>query len=227
MFAVFVNTKAVIIGSLIGLFFKEKIPKNISSPIMTGIGLCTLSIGISGTLKGENSLLLIISIVLGVIIGELIGLDRKIELIGGFFQNRLNKNDDNKIVEGFVTGSLLFCIGAMTIIGSLNAGLLGDYKMLYTKSILDMIAALMLSTTLGVGVLFSSIFVFVFQGAIVLLAQSLQTILNSVIIAELTSVGSLLIIAIGLNIIGITKIKVANFLPSIFLVPLIYWLLFS
>nr|WP_307775452.1 DUF554 domain-containing protein [uncultured Cetobacterium sp.] len=227
MFAVFVNTIAVIIGSLIGLFFKEKIPKNISAPIMTGIGLCTLSIGISGTLKGENSLLLIISIVLGVIIGELIGLDRKIELIGGFFQNRLNKNDDNKIVEGFVTGSLLFCIGAMTIIGSLNAGLLGDYKMLYTKSILDMIAALMLSTTLGVGVLFSSIFVFVFQGAIVLLAQSLQTILNSVIIAELTSVGSLLIIAIGLNIIGITKIKVANFLPSIFLVPLIYWLLFS
>lgn len=223
MLGVIVNTLAVIIGSFIGLIFKSKISEKFTNSIMIGIGLCTLSIGISGTLKGENPLILIGSIILGVIIGEGIDLNRKIQNVGDYFERKIKKDESSKIsvTQGFVTGSLLFCIGAMTIVGSLNAGLTGDNQMLYTKSFLDLISSTMLAATLGIGVLFSSIFVFIFQGLLVGLAQYLEPILTQNTISEITSVGSLLIIALGLNIIGITKIKVANYLPAILIVPIL------
>lgn len=227
MLGVLVNFLAVIIGSIIGLIFKSRISKKYTSSIMIGIGLCTLSIGISGTLKGENQLILIASIVIGVIIGECFNLDGKLQQIGNILESKVKRNKESQIsiTQGFVTGSLLFCVGAMTIVGSLNAGLTGDNQMLYTKSCLDLISSIMLAATLGIGVLFSSIFVFIFQGLLVILAQYIEPILDQTTILEITSVGSLLIIALGLNIMEITKIKVANYLPAILIVPLIIYLI--
>ncbi len=227
MIGVLVNTATVIIGSLIGLVFNKGIPTKYTNAIMTGIGLCTIYIGISGTLKGENTLILIISIVLGVAIGTGLDIDKGINSLGEFIEKRLKKEGDDSasIAQGFITASLLFCIGAMTIVGSLNAGLRGDNEMLFTKSVLDLISSTVLSASLGIGVLFAAAFVLVFQGSIVLLAQFLQPVMTDSAIAEMTCAGSLMILALGLNLIGITKIKVANYLPALIIAPAISWLI--
>jgi len=226
MIGVLVNTATVIIGSLVGLLCKKGIPKKFTDAVMLGIGLCTIYIGIAGTLKGKNTLILITSIIIGSIIGTWLDIDKRINALGEWIGTRFKKSSDNSvsIAEGFVTGCLLFCIGAMTIVGSLNSGLTGDNEMLFTKSLLDLISATMLSISLGIGVLFSAAFVFIFQGSIVLLAHFLQPILTVAVIAEITCAGSLMIIALGLNIIGITKIKVANYLPAIIIVPILCWI---
>lgn len=226
MIGVIVNAVAVIIGSLIGMLFRKGIPERFTDAIMIGIGLCTLYIGVSGTLKGENTLVVIISIVVGTIIGTWIDIDKRIISLGEYIGRRFKAASGNSasIAEGFVTGSLLFCVGAMTIVGSLNAGLSGDTKMLFTKSVLDLISSAILYVSLGIGILFSACFVLLFEGAIVLLAQFLQPILTNSAIAEITCVGSLMIIALGLNIIGIAKIKVANYLPAIIIAPVLCWI---
>ncbi|PRR84868.1 DUF554 domain-containing protein [Clostridium luticellarii] len=226
MIGVIINTMAVIIGSIIGMLFKKGIPKKIIDSVMIGIGLCTVYIGISGTLKGKNTLILVISIVIGTIVGTWMDIDKRITTFGEWIGKRFKISSDNTIsvAEGFVTSSLLFCIGAMTIVGSLNAGLTGDNTMLFTKSVLDLISSAMLSVSLGIGVLFSASFVFLFQGGIVLLAQFLQPILTNAAIGEITCTGSLMIIALGLNIIGVTKIKVANYLPAIIVTPILCWI---
>jgi len=220
------NTAAVIIGSIIGLMLKRGIPKKFTDAVMLGIGLCTIYIGISGTLKGENTLILIISTVIGAIIGTWLDIDKRLndlgDLIGGKFKS---SSGPVSVAEGFVTASLLFCIGPMTIVGSLNAGLSGDNEMIFTKSILDFISSTMLSVSLGIGVLCAASFVFVFQGSIVLLSQFLQPILSDSAIAEITCAGSLMIIALGLNLIGLAKIKVANYLPAIFIAPILCWVI--
>jgi uncharacterized membrane protein YqgA involved in biofilm formation len=226
MIGVLVNTATVLIGSLVGLLFKRAIPKKLTDAVMIGIGLCTIYIGISGALKGENTLILIGAIVLGAIIGTALDLDRRLNALGALIGKRFKKSADGSVsvAEGFVTASLLFCIGAMTVVGSLNAGLTGDNKMIFTKSILDLISSAILSVSLGVGVICSAAFVFVFQGALVLLAQFLRPVLTASAINEMTCAGSLIIIALGLNLIGVTKLKVANYLPAIILAPLIAWL---
>lgn len=226
MIGVLVNTATVIIGSLAGLIFKRGIPKKLTDAVMIGIGLCTIYLGISGALKGENTLILIGSIVLGAMIGTALDLDRRLNSLGKIIGRRLKKASEGtvSVAEGFVTASLLFCIGAMTIVGSLNAGLTGDNKMIFTKSILDLISSTVLSVSLGVGVLCAAAFVFLFQGTLVLLAQYLRPILTESAINEMTCAGSLIIIALGLNIIGVTKIKVADYLPAILIAPLISWL---
>ena len=218
MFAVIVNTVAVIVGSIVGMLLKKGIPENIKDAVMKGIGLCTIYIGISGALKGENTLVLIISIALGVVIGEMCDLDGKLNHFAERLEARFRKPGDKiSIAEGFVTASLLFCVGAMTIVGSLNAGLSGDYEMLFTKSTLDLISACVFASALGIGVLFSAGFVFVFQGAIVLTAQFAAPYLSDYVIAEMTCAGSVLIMALGLNIIGLTNFKVMNYIPAIFI----------
>jgi uncharacterized membrane protein YqgA involved in biofilm formation len=226
MIGVLVNTAAVIIGSLAGLLFKKGIPAKFTDAIMLGIGLCTLYIGISGTLKGENTLIVIGSIVIGAIIGTWLDIDKRINSLGEWIGSRFKQSGGSSasIPEAFVTGSLLFCIGAMTIVGSLNAGLTGNNEMIFTKSLLDLISSAMLTISLGIGVIFAAAFVFVFQGSIVLLAQFLQPVLTNAAIAEITCAGSLMIMALGLNIIGITKIKVANYLPAIIVAPLLCWI---
>jgi uncharacterized protein len=227
MIGVLVNTATVLIGSLIGLIFKKGIPQKLTDAVMLGIGLCTLYIGISGALKGENTLILIGSIVLGAIIGTAVDIDKRLNALGTLIGKRFEKESGGSVsvAEGFVTASLLFCIGAMTIVGSLTAGLTGDNKMIFTKSLLDLISAAILSVSLGIGVIFSAVFVFVFQGVLVLLAQYLAPVLTTSAINEITCAGSLIIIAMGLNLIGVTKIKVANYLPAILIAPLICWVL--
>ena len=227
MIGVFVNTATVIIGSAIGLLFKKGISKRFTVAIMIGIGLCTIYIGISGALKGENTLILIVSIVVGAVIGTWLDIDGRINALGDWIGKRFKKADSGNvsIAEGFVTASLLFCIGALTIVGSLNAGLTGDNEMLFTKSLLDLISSAILSVSLGIGVMFAAAFVLIFQGSIVLLAQSLQPVLTDSVIAEITCAGSVMIIALGLNLIGLAKIKVANYLPAIFVAPVICWIL--
>lgn len=226
MFGVLVNTATVLLGSTIGLICKKGIPERLSNAVMTAIGLCTVAIGFTGILDGENTLVLIISMVLGVLIGELLDIDghvnRLVERVAG---KAAGAGKAAQISQGFITACLLFCIGAMTIVGSLNAGLRGDNEMLLTKSLLDFISSIMLAATLGIGVLFSAAFVLVFQGGIVLLAQFLAPVLSEACIAELTCAGSLMILALGLNIVGITKIKVINFLPALVLVPFVLKLL--
>ncbi len=225
MIGVIVNTIAVIIGSSVGLLCKKGIPKKFSDAIMTGIALCTLFIGISGSLKGENTIVLIFSMVLGAIVGTALDIDGHLNRLGDFFEKKFSREGEKTgIAQAFVTASLLFCVGAMTIVGSLTAGLTGDNEMLFTKSVLDLISSSMLAVSLGIGVLLSAAFVFVMQGALVLLAGLLEPVLNTAAINEIICSGSLLIIALGLNMLGITKIKVANYLPAFLFAPFVLWL---
>ncbi len=222
MLGVLVNVATVLLGSAVGLVFKKGISKKYSDAVMTGIGLCTVLIGISGMLKGENVLVAIISMVLGAIIGTALDIDGKLNGIGSLLQKKMKKEDGKvSIAEGFVTASLLFCVGAMTIIGSLEAGLKGDNTTLFTKSILDLFSSMMLSASLGIGVIFAAIFVLVFQGGLVLLSGLLESVLTETAVAEITCVGSLMILALGLNLMGIIKIKVANYFPALIFAPLI------
>jgi len=222
MTGVIVNTVTVIIGSLVGMFFRKGIPEKVTSAVMTGLGLCTIYIGIDGALAGDNVLIVIASMVVGAIVGTLADIDGAINRLGNWVEQRFSKGKDGQvsIAEGFVTASLLFCVGAMTINGSLNAGISGDNSLLYTKATLDLFSSSMLAASLGIGVLFAAAFVFGFQGLLVLMAGFLAPFLNDAAIAEMTCAGSLIIVAIGTNLIGVTKIKVANYLPAIALAPI-------
>lgn len=223
---VLVNTLTVIIGSAVGLVFKKAIPERLTNAVMTAIGLCTIAIGVGGIIKGQNQLVMIISLVLGTIVGTLIDIDGKLSKLGDKFQNKRAKDgkahtDNATFSQGFVTASLLFCVGAMTIVGSMNAGISGDNEMLYTKSVLDLISSSMLAASLGFGVMCASAFVLIFQGALVALSMLLGSFLSDFAIAELICAGSVMITALGLNLIGVTKIKVANLLPGLIFVPFI------
>lgn len=223
---VLVNTLTVIIGSTVGLILKKQIPEKLTNAVMTAIGLCTIAIGVTGVIKGENQLVMIISLVFGTIVGTLIDIDGKLSRLGDKFQNKRAKNgnvhsDNATFSQGFVTASLLFCVGAMTIVGSMNAGISGDNQMLYTKSVLDLISSSMLAASLGFGVFCASGFVLVFQGALVALAMALGSFLNDFAVNELICAGSVMITALGLNLIGVTKIKVANLLPGLIFVPFV------
>ena len=231
-----INSLAVVAGSLAGLLlkwlaahFSQSLPAGSASVgsrlqeiIMQGVALCVLFIGISGSLKGSNTLVAIISMVIGTVIGELLDLDRRMHALGDWVQKkteRLNKTGSNSpsISEGFVTASLLFCVGAMAIVGSLENGLTGNCDTLKAKAMLDGISSIVFASSLGVGVMFSAVGVFLYQGSISLLASFLSPVLSDAVIAEMTCVGSLLILALGLNMLNLTKIKVMNLVPAIFL----------
>lgn len=220
MIGTLVNTLAVVAGSLLGLALRKGIPARLSAAAMTGIGLCTLYLGIDGALNGQNAIIAILSIVAGGMIGTALDIDGAIQRLGNRVQQKASPQAGARVGEGLVTASLLFCVGSMTIVGSLNAGLTGDNQMLFAKSVLDLISSVMLSVTLGIGVLLSAAVVLLFQGALVLLAQVLKPVLSTAAIAEMTCVGSLLIIALGFNLLSITRIKVADYLPAIAIAPL-------
>lgn len=225
MLGVLINSVAIIIGSLIGLIFKNKISERISKPVMIGLGVCILYIGISGSLVGENVLIAISSIVLGVITGTIIKIDDAVNKLANKIEQKFKKeNNTESLSEGMVTATLLFCVGAMTITGSIQAGLTGDNSILITKAILDLISSIMLTASLGRGVMLSSISVFILQGTLVLLASVIAPYISDIVINEITCVGSLLIILIGTNLMGITKVKVADFLPAIVFAPIIYYI---
>lgn len=222
MLGTLVNTGAVVIGAIIGLFLKKGLSKQMADTIMKGLGLCTMFLGISGSLKGENSLILIMSMVIGTLIGEGLDLEKRINQLGEWLEKKFRAKDGTKvsIAQGFVTASLLFCVGAMTIVGSLQSGLTGNHEMIYNKSMLDFVAAIIFASTLGLGVIFAGAFVFIYQGIIVLAAQWAAPFLTDTVINEMTCVGSVIIIGLALNMIGITKLRVMNYVPSIF-IPII------
>ena len=223
MFGVIINVITVIIGSAIGLLFKKGIPERVSNAAMIGLGACTLYIGISGSLCGENVLILIVSVVLGAIVGTLLNIDRAINTLAGKVEARFKKDGEKfSIAEGLVSATLLFCVGSMTVTGSIQAGLTGDNSVLITKATLDLVSSMMLASSLGIGVLMASVSVFVIQGGLVLLAGLISPLMSTGAINEMTCAGSLLIIMIGTNLMGITKIKVADFLPAILFAPVIY-----
>ncbi|ABR33723.1 MULTISPECIES: DUF554 domain-containing protein [Clostridium] len=227
MLGTIVNSLAIIGGCLIGLIVKGRLTEKISSTIMNGLALCVLYIGISGALKGKDTLQIIICIALGALIGEIIDIDRRLNDLGNMIERKINgkrknnSNDKISISEGFVTSSLLFCVGAMAVVGSLESGLQGNNSTLFAKSILDGVSSIIFASSLGGGVMLSSIAIFIYQGSITLLAGGLSTILTDNVISNMSAVGSLLIVGLGFNMLGISKIKVANLLPGIFL-PIIF-----
>lgn len=235
MLGVLVNTAAIIIGSLIGLLAGRGIPKRFSTAIMTALGLCVIFIGISGALGAENIIVMALSMVLGVTTGTALKLEDRLNILGQKLEKRFAPDGESEkkstFAQGFVSASLLFCVGAMAIVGSINSGLLGDHSVIYTKSALDFVAAAMLAAGFGIGVIFSAGSVFIYQGLLVLLAGLLRPILyDPALLAELTGTGSLIIIALGLNMLGVTKIKVADLLPAIVFAPILfrlYGLIFS
>lgn len=225
MLGVLVNTVAVIIGSLLGLLFKKGISERLNKAVMTGIGLCTIYIGIDGMIGKTNPIIAVVSMVVGAVLGTLIDIDRHLSGLGDKMSSLLSRGSDgNKFTEGFVSASLLFCVGAMAIMGSISAGLTGDNTTLYTKSILDFTAAIMFGSAFGIGTIFSFIPLTVYQGAIALCAGFLEPVLSEGAIGAITCVGSVIIMGLGLNIAGIAKIKVANYLPAILLSPFVYYL---
>lgn len=229
-----INTLTVLGGSLVGLAIQaitRRSAKDVSANgiggrlqtiIMQGLALCVLYIGFSGSLKGQNTLVAIISIALGAAIGELLDLDRRMHTLGDWVQAKAShlihtQEGAPSIADGFVTASLLFCVGAMAIVGSLENGLTGNYDTLKAKSVLDGISAIVFASSLGVGVSFSAVAILVYQGLISLAAGLLSPLLSEAVIAEMSCVGSLLIFGLGLNMLNITKIKVMNLVPAIFL----------
>ena len=189
---------------------------------MVGLGACTLYIGISGSLCGENVLILIASVVLGAIVGTLLNIDGGINSLAQKVENKFRKEgSDVSIAEGLITATLLFCVGSMTVTGSIQAGITGDNTILITKATLDLVSAMMLASSLGIGVLLSAVAVFVIQGGLVLFAGLIAPFMSTAAINEMTCAGSILIIMIGTNLMGITKIKVADYLPAIVFAPVI------
>lgn len=222
MIGVIVNVITVLIGSCIGLLLKKGIPERVSHAAMVGLGACTLYIGISGSLCGENVLILIGAVVLGAITGTLLNIDGRINSLAQKVENRFKKEGRKvSLAEGLVSATLLFCVGSMTVTGSIQAGLTGDNSVLITKATLDLVSSMMLASTLGAGVLLSAISVLVIQGGLVLLAGLIAPFMDAAAINEMTCAGSLLIIMIGTNLMGMTKIKVADFLPAIVYAPIL------
>ena len=223
MFGVLVNVATVIIGSLVGLLLKKGIPEKVCNAVMMGLGVCTVYIGISGSLCGGNVLIVIASVVLGAICGTMLDIDGAINHLAQKVERKFHREGQQiSLAEGMVTATLLFCVGSMTVTGSIQAGLTGDHSILVTKAMLDLVSSMMLAASLGAGVLLSAMCVLVIQGGLVLLSGWIAPFLSAGAVNEMTCVGSLLIILIGTNLMGITKCKVADYLPAILLAPILY-----
>lgn len=213
-----VNSIVVVITSLIGLLIGQRIPEKMNRAIMQGIGLVVITIGVSGAVNGVNTLVLILSMVIGIVIGEVLDIHQRINLFIEKATKRLNGDkDQSEFTQAFMTATMLFCIGSMAIVGSLESGLTGDNATLYTKSVIDGISAVLFSSSLGIGVLFASIPLLLYQGSLIVFAQLLAPILSDAVILEMTTVGSVLLIGMGLNMLDITDFKMMNFIPAIFL----------
>lgn len=224
-----VNSISVICGSLVGILLKKRLSQDISNAILTSLGAATFFMGIKGALVGDKIIIVILSMSLGTLIGSIIDIDKYIGVFGNSLKEKFsNKNkNDNLFVEAFVDASALFGIGAMALLGCLDAGLRQNYDILFTKSIMDFIASALLSISLGIGVLFSSISILIVEGSLTIFAQVLSFLVeNEGMMNELTSTGNIIIMIIGLNLMKITKIKVANIIPALILAPLFYAIIY-
>jgi len=219
-----VNGLFIVVGTLLGKLL-NRIPEGMKTTVMYGIGLSVIVLGLQMGFKSENFLIVIISLVVGAVMGEYFDLDGKLNSVGYWLETKIGNTGQGSISQGFVTATLIFVIGAMAIIGALDSGIRGDHDVLYTKAIIDGFTALILTTTLGIGVIFSAIPVVLYQGVIATFATQIDrfvpTELMDSFIVELTASGGVMIFAIGLNLLGLTKIKVANLLPGILVTAVI------
>ena len=222
MLGTIVNSLAVIVGGLIGILFKNVIPEKISDALLKASGLAVITVGIKLSLVGENLTLLIMSIIIGTGIGEFINIEGRLDNLGALVESKM-KNKQSNVTLGFVTCTLIYCVGSMAIVGSIQSGLTGNHEILFSKALLDGIMSISMAVSMGVGVIFSSVSIFIYQGIITVLAQFMQSLLSDVVVTEMTAIGGTLIMAIGLNFLEIKRIKVGNMLPAVFL-PIIYFL---
>lgn len=222
MLGTIVNVIAIVVGGLVGVFFGKAFPDKLKTTVIQGVGLTVIIIGLQMAIKTNQVLIVIASLVLGGIVGESIDIEARLNRLGGFLEQKLSSNGEGKFTKAFVTTSLIYCVGAMAIVGALEDGLNGNHSILFAKSALDGITAIIFSSSLGIGVAFSAIPVFLYQGSIALFAGLLQGIISDQVVVEMSAVGGLLIFGIGINMLGIKEIKVGNLLPGIFIaVPLV------
>lgn len=223
MLGTIVNTIAIFTGGIVGSLFGSRFTKRYSDIVLNAIALSVLLVGLLGAMKTENVLLVIACMAIGSLLGEFMKIEERLNFLGDALQQKFSSSKSN-IAEGFVTATLIYCIGSMAILGSIESGISGIHTTLFAKAILDGVSALVFSATLGIGVALSGVAVFIYQGSITLLASQASEILTVDAIRELSAVGGLLIMTIGLNVLKITKIKVGNMLPAVFL-PVIYYII--
>ena len=226
MLGTIVNVLAIIVGSLVGLLFNQGIPDNYKEIVMNGVGLAVVLIGLKSALVSNDLMVVIFSVIIGALLGEFLKIETHLEDMGHRLEKAVasRSSDTSSFARGFVTASLVFCVGSMAIVGSLESGLTGNHQTLFAKSILDGVTSIIFASAMGIGVAFSSIAVFLYQGSITIMAFFLKNFLVPETIGQMTSVGGLLILAIGFNLMKITTIKVGNLLPGIFL-PLFYFII--
>ncbi len=225
-----VNGLLIIIGTFLGKFF-QRISEEMKDAVLKVIGLAVMVLGLQMGFKSENYLIVILSLVIGTAIGEYFGWENKLNSVGNWLENKIGTKGQGSISQGFVTATLIFVIGAMSIIGALDSGIRGDHAVLYTKAIIDGFTSIILTSTLGIGVLFSAIPVVLYQGTIALFATQIDSFIPKVLmdsfIVEMTSTGGVMIFAIGLNLAGITKIRVANLLPALIITGIIVSIIYG
>lgn len=218
MLGVIVNFATVVVGGTVGTLIKGGLKEKYSVLINQGLALCVILIGVMGALKTQNTLLMIISVVIGAVIGTLIGIEEAVDKLGNAAQKKLKKGG---FADGFVSATLLFSIGSMAVVGSLNAGM-GDSSTLLAKSALDGVSSVIIAANFGIGTAFAAVPMTIYQGMIALLSGLIKPYLSDAALIEMNAIGSLLILGIGLNMLKMTKIKVANLLPAMF-VPCVYY----
>lgn len=223
MLGTIVNALSIFIGGTVGALFSKRLSERFSEIVLQAIALSVILVGLLNAMATENVLLLIVCMAVGSLIGEWINIEAKLNVLGANIQKRFSKSD-GKIAEGFVMATLIYCVGSMAILGAIESGVSHNHTTLFAKSILDGVSSLVFASTLGFGVALSAVSVFIYQGVITLLASQMSDILTAVMINELSAVGGLLIMTIGLNILKITKIRVGNMLPAVFL-PILYYLM--
>lgn len=210
----FVNTGAILVGSLIGILAGKRLPDRLKTLLMQALGLAVLLIGLQMALSGSETLVTVGCLLLGAITGELLRIEQGTERLGVWLKRRF-QSDSATFVEGFVSASILYVTGAMMIVGSIQDGTTGDARILYIKSILDGVGSIAFASTLGIGVAFSALSVFIVQGSITLLAAKLLFLQKPEVLGAITATGGLLIVGIGLNILGVTRIRIGNLLPAL------------
>ena len=227
MIGTLINVVAIVIGSALGLFLRRGMKKDVSDTVMQGLGLCVILIGIKGAMQTGNILLVILSMVIGGVAGSLLNIENAMNRLGAYAERKLARPgaggaEENEFAKGFVTASLVFCVGAMAVVGALDSGLRGDHSTLIAKSALDCVAAMVFAGSMGIGVMLSAAPVLVYQGLIALLGTAIAPLLSDAVVLEMSAVGGLLIVGIGVKMLLGKDIKVANLLPAIF-VPFLYF----
>jgi uncharacterized membrane protein YqgA involved in biofilm formation len=230
MTGTFINVAAILIGGTIGLIFGSRIPERFKNTVIAGMGLFTMAMGLQMFFKSNNQLIVLGAIIIGAMLGEWIGIEDWLQSFGQTLEKRFSRDTEtgagSKFVRGFMVSSLLFCIGPMAILGSIQDGLTGDYKLLAVKSTLDGFASIAFASTLGIGVMFSSIIILIYQGGISLLAHQLNAIVTDPMMAEMTATGGVILMGVAINnLLELKKIRVGNFLPALAVAPLIVWIL--